>query len=230
MLPLVLLPGMMCDARLYTPQISAFSSKTSVQIPFLGGHSTMQELASAVLAQAPQHFALAGLSMGGILAMEIVRQAPERIAKLALLDTNPLAELDAIKAIRAPQIEAVRQGKLAEVMKGQMIPKYLPSGKQSTEIEQLCLRMALDLGPEVFIRQSLALRDRPDQRETLRRFQNKTLILCGAQDQLCPIERHELLQSLMPHAQLHILDGTGHLPTLEQPARTNAHLLDWFSS
>lgn len=110
MTPLVLLPGMMCDARLFAPQMAALSGHLPIVTAPIGGRNTMAALAAEVLSYAPPRFALAGLSMGGILAMEILRQAPDRIAGLALMDTNPLAELDAVKARRAPQIAAVRRG------------------------------------------------------------------------------------------------------------------------
>ena len=102
--PVVLLPGMMCDARLFAPQIDMLSSLCAVSVPDLTQYDSMSRLAASVLADAPQDFALAGLSMGGIVAMEIMRQAPERVTRLALLDTNPLAEADVMKAKRAPQI------------------------------------------------------------------------------------------------------------------------------
>ena len=100
MTPLVLLPGMMCDARLFRPQIEALSARWPVMVAPIGGHDTMARLAAEVLSAAPARFALAGLSMGGIVAMEILRQAPERVARLALLDTNPLAERPEVKARR----------------------------------------------------------------------------------------------------------------------------------
>lgn len=228
--PLLLLPGMMCDARLYAPQIAAFSAERSIHVAALHGQTSMQALAEQVLAQAPKTFALAGLSMGGILAMEVIRQAPERVTRLALLDTNPLAELDAVKALREPQIEKAQQGQLAEVMQTQMIPRYFADPEASAGLAALCLDMALALGPEVFVQQSLALRDRPDQSDTLRATRMPTLILCGEQDALCPPERHALMQSLMPHARWIQIPDAGHLPTLEQAEATNRALRQWLDT
>ena len=102
--PLVLLPGMMCDARLFGPQINAFSHKRAVMVAPLGDHDTVAALASDILSTAPPTFAIAGLSMGGIIAMEVFRQAPARITRLALLDTNPKAENDEVAQFREPQI------------------------------------------------------------------------------------------------------------------------------
>jgi pimeloyl-ACP methyl ester carboxylesterase len=227
MTPLVLLPGMMCDARLFTPQIAAFSGRRAVTCAPIGAADTMDALAEAVLAAAPARFALAGLSMGGIVAMEVLRRAPGRVAGLALLDTNPLAERDEAKARRAPQIAAARAGRLREVMRDEMKPNYLADGPGRQAVLDLCMAMAMDLGPEVFVNQSHALRDRPDQTETLRRYGGPALILCGREDRLCPVERHEMMQALMPQARLEIIEGAGHLPTLEQPTPTNAALARW---
>lgn len=227
MTPLLFLPGMMCDARLFAPQIAALSAHRAIMSCPAGGHDSMQALAGDILSYAPPRFALAGLSMGGILAMEVLRQAPDRITRLALMDTNPLAELDEVKARRGPQIAAVQQGRLADVMRDQMIPNYLHAPDPDGPIPALCLRMALDLGPQVFVNQSLALRDRPDQTQVLRDYRGPTLILCGESDRLCPVARHRLMHELLPHATLQIVSNAGHLPVLEQPEHTTALLRRW---
>ena len=128
MTPLVLLPGMMCDARLFGPQMEALSSERTLHLPPLTGHDTVEALAAGALADAPSRFALAGLSMGGIVAMEVFRQAPERVDRIALLDTNPMAETEEMKARREPQIARVRQGRLMDVMREEMKPNYLAEG------------------------------------------------------------------------------------------------------
>ncbi len=230
MLPLVLLPGMMCDARLFSPQIAAFSATRPIHLPTLSGHDTVQDLAAHVLSEAPSRFALAGLSMGGIVAMEILRQAPDRVARLALIDTNPLAELPQVKARRGPQMQKVRAGGLRAVMRDEMKPNYLAPGPRKTAILDLCLDMAEALGPEVFLRQSRALMARPDQTQTLATAQQSTLVLCGRHDVLCPVERHEMMRDLMPNARLTILEDAGHLPTLETPDAANAALSQWLET
>jgi len=230
MTPLLLLPGMMCDARLFQPQIAALSGRHTLITAPIGGADTMTALARTVLNAAPPRFAVAGLSMGGILAMEIIRQAPDRVAAVALMDTNPLAEKPDIQVRRGPQIEAVQSGRLAEVMRDEMKPNYLTEGPDRAAILDLCMAMALDLGPEVFVNQSRALRDRPDQCETLRSFDGPALVLCGRDDALCPVSRHDLMHDLLPNSTLKIIDGAGHLPTLEQPTKTTAALTRWLEA
>ncbi|EEE35877.1 alpha/beta hydrolase [Rhodobacteraceae bacterium KLH11] len=220
----------MCDARLFAPQIDALSGEYPILSVPIGGQDTMQALAAEVLAYAPERFAMAGLSMGGIVAMEILRQAPGRVAGLALMDTNPLAELDEVKARRGPQIDAVDHGNLRKVMAEEMKPNYLTDGPRRAAILDLCMDMAMDLGPDVFINQSMALRDRPDQSRTLRDFTDPTLVLCGRDDALCPVSRHELMHNLMPQSRLEVIENAGHLPTLEQPQQTTAALTRWLET
>lgn len=225
MTPLVWLPGMMCDARMFGPQLTAFGG----MVGDISGHDTMQALAADVLANAPERFALVGLSMGGIVAMEIMAQAPDRVTRLALLDTNPRAETPDMQARRGPQMDAVRAGHLRAVMRDEMKPNYLAAGAGKAAILDLCMDMAETLGPDVFIRQSCALRDRPDQQDTLRGITVPTLILCGREDRACPVERHEVMHALIPQSTLIIIDGAGHLPTLEKPDATNAALAPWLT-
>jgi pimeloyl-ACP methyl ester carboxylesterase len=201
-----------------------------VQVAALTGHATMAALAAEVLRYAPPRFALAGLSMGGIVAMEMSAQAPERIERLALLDTNPLAERPEVQARRGPQMAAVQAGRLAGVMRDEMKPNYLAEGPGKAAILDLCMEMALALGPEVFVRQSLALRDRADRQEALRALDVPALVLCGAEDRLCPPERHHLLHGLLRRSRLVIVPGAAHLPTLERAEVTTRALADWLDA
>ena len=227
MTALVLLPGMMCDARLFGPQIAALCATCTLHLPPIGGHDTVQALAAEILSQAPPCFALAGLSMGGIVAMEIIAQAPERVTRLALLDTNPLAETAQAQARRLPQIARVMASGLDAIMRDEMKPLYLGNTPHRAEILDLCMDMARALGPETFARQSHALAARPDQTETLKRYTRPALILMGEHDILCPKPRHDLMHALMPQSRLAVIPGAGHLPTLEKPTETTAELRRW---
>ena len=214
---LILLPGMMCDARLFAPQIAVLQDSIRISVPLPVSAPNMAQLAAEVLADAPDCFALGGVSMGGILAMEIIRQAPQRVTHLALIDTNPFAERDEVKARRTPQMDAARDGRLAAVMRDEMKPSYFTHRADNADLLDLTMAMATDLGPDAFIAQSLALRDRPDYEGTLRHVTCSTLILCGRHDQLCPVERHEAMKAMIPHARLCIVEEAGHLPTIETP-------------
>ncbi|MDE2384063.1 MAG: alpha/beta fold hydrolase [Alphaproteobacteria bacterium] len=227
MTPLVLIPGMMCDARMW----GGFSAPPCEVIHLLPtGHGSMAALATAALRQAPPRFALAGLSMGGIVAMEMLAQAPQRIERLALLDTNPRAETAEAKARRGPQMAKALAGGLDAVLRDEMKPNYLAPGPRKKNILDLCMDMAMALGPEVFVRQSTALRDRADQCATLAGFKGPALVLMGEHDQLCPRDRHEQMHALMPQARFVVVPGAAHLPTLEAPEVTAAHLRQWLAA
>jgi pimeloyl-ACP methyl ester carboxylesterase len=220
----------MCDARLFGPQIAAFSGLRPVHLATIAGADRVEALAAALLRAAPLRFALAGLSMGGIVAMEALRQAPDRVERIALLDTNPLAETPEVAARREPQIARARAGRLAEVVRDELAPLYLAAGSARGDILDLVLAMAEALGPAVFERQSRALQTRPDQTATLRAFRGPALVLCGAEDRLCPVARHELMHALLPASTLEIVPGAGHLPTLEQPAAVQAAIARWLEA
>ena len=225
--PLVLLPGMMCDARLFGPQIAELSADTAVMCAPVTQGERIEEIASGLLDLLPKRFALAGLSMGGIVAMELLRRAPDRITRIALMDTNPLAETPVVAANREPQIVKVRSGRMLEVMRDEMKPNYLAPGPYRSDVLDLVMDMAETLGPEVFIRQSRALQRRRDQQAVLRKCKVPALILSGRHDELCPVKRHSFMAELIPYAELVVLEDSGHLPTLEQPAETTAALRIW---
>ena len=227
--PVILLPGMMCDARLFASQTAMLSAIRPVMVAPLASDDTITAMAASILQHAPPRFALAGLSMGGIVAMEVIRQAPGRVTRLALMDTNPLAEAPERAELRDEQIARVLGGALEAVIRDDMKPHYLADGSDRRTILDLCMEMALALGPDVFARQSRALKSRPDQCETLRGVGVPTLILHGAEDRLCPAERHELMRDLVPGATLARIDDAGHLPTLEQPKPTNKALEKWLT-
>lgn len=229
--PLLLLPGMMCDGRLFAAQLDGLADLADSVVANIGGAETVGDIAEQVLEAAPwPRFALAGLSMGGIVAMEMLRRAPERVERLALLDTNHRAETSERQALRQPQIERALRGGLRRVLIEEMKPLYLaPQNRDDESILDCVLDMALDLGPVVFARQSAALRSRPDQTETLRGARLPVLLLCGEADGLCPVSRHREMAALLPRARLEILSDAGHLPSLEQPEGTTAALRRWLS-
>lgn len=227
--PIVFLPGMMCDARLFGPQLAAMSSSHAVMVAPITQGERIEEIASGLLDLLPKKFALVGLSMGGIVAMEILRRAPDRITRLCLMDTNPLAETPQIAAMREPQIVGAKTGRLMEIMRDEMKPNYLAPGPARDDVMALVMEMAHTLGPDVFVRQSRALQRRRDQQGTLRKIKVPTLIMCGEHDALCPVRRHTFMAELIPNARLHVIDRAGHLPTLETPNEVIDQLYEWMT-
>ena len=223
--PVVLLPGMMLDRRMYHGQLAGLSGAPGVLVGDLTGSDTIEALADDVLAAAPARFALVGLSMGGIVAFEIWRRARERVTHLALLDTTPHPDKPQRRALRLEQIAKVETGRLRDVLVESMKPLYLARrNRGNRRLLQSIVDQALALGPDVFRRQSLALRDRVDSTATLPTIDCPALVLCGREDELCPVEWHSAMAAAIPRADLVVLAECGHLSTMEEPGAVTAAL------
>ena len=227
--PIVFLPGLMCDSRLFQPQVEMLSGQRVIILAPVTGNSDVTEIASGILGSLPNQFELIGLSFGGIVALEMIRLAPERILRLALLDTSYLPEPPQISQKRTTQIHAVQTGKLDEVMMQEHIPYYLANGSSSGPISDLCLTMAQEMGKDTFISQSKALISRRDQTKTLKNIKIPTIIICGEHDRLCTVKTHTNMADLIKGSSLQIISNTGHLPTLENPKITNRILKEWLN-
>lgn len=227
--PLVLLPGMMCDDRVFAPQIRAFASERAIMVAPITGGDRVETIAASLLDQLPKRFALAGCSMGGIVAMELLRRIPRRVTRLCLLNTDPLPEPPAYAATREPLIVGAQAGRLDEVLREMMPPDFLAPGPDRLEIHNLLADMARDLGSDVFVAQSRALQRRPDQQSTLRKCTMPTRLICGDSDPLTPVRRHEFVARLIRDADLSIIENCGHMPTLEQPEQTTRAMRDWLA-
>lgn len=223
--PLVLVPGMTSDARIFAPQINRLSRLFTLQIVSLGMAETIRDMAAHVLEQAPPRFALAGHSMGGIVAMEVIRRAPERVSRLALLSTTPLPDTPAQAAWREPLIVRAQAGRLAEAVAEVLSPETLAPGQEAHL--DLMQQMARDFGAASFIRHQRALQRRPDAQRSLQKLKVPTMVLCGAHDTLTPPKRHESMANLVPGAELVVLPNAGHLPTLEAPHEVSIGLEAW---
>ncbi len=222
--PVVLIPGLMCDARCVLPQILALGSDFAVQIILPTQSQTIEQMSEAALAVAPRQFALIGQGLGGIVALDMIRRAGERITRVALIAADPLPEDPRIAAARETRMVAARAGRLAHVMADEVPESSLADTPDRAMVTALLREMALDLGEGVFLRQSRAMQRRPDQQKTLRRATMPTLLIAGAADRLVPPRRAAFMASLMPRATTVILDGAGHLPTIEAPDAVNAAL------
>ena len=225
--PLVLLPAMMCDARVFLPQLISLSADHSVMVAPVTGGERIEEIASDLLGQLPARFALAGLGLGGAVALELLRRAPDRITRLALMATSPLAESPAFAVTREPRIVAARAGRLVDCIRDELPDTALAPGPMRSMVQAQVLAMALSLGPEVFVRQSRAMQRRKDQQATLRRLTQPILILCGEYDNITPVRRHEVMAELIPFSRLEVIADAGAIPTLEQPAAVTQALRDW---
>ncbi len=218
----LLLPGMMLDARLFAGQIAGLSARAQVAVPDLGPGDTIGAIAEQLLSAAPARFALVGLSMGGIVALELWRRVPDRITHLGLLDTTPYADTEQRRAGRLEQMAAVESGRLREVVLESMLPLYLAArNRTDRRLLRSIVEQALTLGPEAFRRQSLALRDRCDSFATLPTIDRPSLVLCGREDQLCPLDHHVAMAKAMPTADLVVLANCGHLSPMEDPVAVN---------
>lgn len=225
-----MLPGMMCDQALWQAQCDGLEAQAQCLPGDITGAETVAALAADVLSGAPEQFALAGLSMGGIVALEIWRQAPQRVMGLALLDTNHRADPPERRVLRERQIGQVRDGGLEVVLRDELKPNYMAQcHRGNVALLDEVLAMGMALGPAVFERQSLALRDRPDSTATLATIDVPVLVLCGEEDTLCPVALHREMAGHVRDAELVIVRDCGHLSTMEQPESVTQALRQWLA-
>ncbi|HLH69166.1 MAG TPA: alpha/beta fold hydrolase [Candidatus Dormibacteraeota bacterium] len=223
----VLIPGLLCSARLYAEQIPALWRFGPVAVADHTRHHRLDGIARQILASAPPRFALVGLSMGGYLAFEILRQAPQRVAKLALLDTVAYPERPEQTERRRAQIELARQGRLDEVCDLQLPLLVHPARLGDRSLEGTVRLMAEEVGPEAFLRQQAAIMGRPDSRPDLPGIRCPTLVLVGDGDQLTPPDQVEEMAAAIPGARLVVVPDCGHLSPMERPAEVTEALVGW---
>jgi pimeloyl-ACP methyl ester carboxylesterase len=225
--PLLLLPGLLCDAALWEPQATALAELANAMVCDLTRHDSFPAMAASVLATAPEYFSLAGLSMGGYVAQEIMRQAPHRVRRLALLDTSARADSDEQRARRRGLIELAGRGEFKGVTP-RLLPFLLhPARLGEQDLVDVVIGMAERVGKAAFLRQQQAILGRPDGRADLARIACPTLVLCGRQDALTPLAVHEEMASAIRGATLVVVEDSGHLPPLERPEAVNAALREW---
>jgi pimeloyl-ACP methyl ester carboxylesterase len=227
--PLLLLPGLASDAELFGPQLELLAGVADIRVADLSKHDTMAALAADALAQAPwPRFALGGLSMGGYVAYEILRQAPQRVSALALIDTS--ARPDTPEATENRQrLMSLAERDYAAVVEA-LLPKLMtPAHVADPRLAKVVRDMATRTGPEAFARQERAIIGRADSRPGLARIACPTVVIAGADDQLMPREIHAEQAAGIAGAELAIIDDCGHLSSIEQPAKVNAALRRWLA-
>jgi pimeloyl-ACP methyl ester carboxylesterase len=224
---LILLPGLLNDERLWAHQVAHLSDLAEIQVADLVGPDTIGAMAERVLVTRPGPFALAGLSMGGYVAFEVMRRAPERVSRLALLDTSARPDTPDQSARRRGLIELAQKGRFLGVTP-RLLPQLLhPDHVRDRTIANTVVQMARSVGREGFIAQQRAIMARPDSRPDLTRIKCPTLVLGGGQDAITPPEVLEEIAAGIAGAALRLIDHCGHLAPLEQPEAVTAALVDW---
>jgi len=229
-LPLVLVPGLLCSARLFAPQIAALWPFGVVTVADHRRDADIAAVAKQILDDAPPRFALAGLSMGGYIAFAMLRLAPERITKMALLDTSARADTPEQTATRKTQIAMAQSGRFGEILE-MLIPRYLHRSRQSDEsLTTIVREMAMETGLEAFVRQLMAIMSRPDSRPMLSAIRCPTLVLVGDCDEVTPPALNKEIADGITDKKFTVVPNCGHLSTIEQPDAVNAALADWLGA
>ena len=224
---LLLLPGLLNGASLFEQQADALANLVGITVADLTGADSIAALAADALEQAPEGpFVLAGMSMGGYVAFEIMRQAPKRVRALALLSTSARPDTREATAGREELIQ-LAQTDFPAVIESLLARMAHPEHANTPEVGGMFQSMATGLGPEVFERQQRAIIGRADSRPTLAAIKCPTLIVCGRDDLVTPLEVHRELAAQIPGARLEIIEECGHLLPLEQPEQVTELLRDW---
>src|SRR6266849_1017020 len=228
---LVLVPGLLCDELMWRPQLSALAAVADCWVADHTRSETRAEVAADVLQDAPfEKFALAGLSMGGYVLLEMMRQAAHRVLKLALLDTTARADTPEQTRKRSDFISLAERGRFLGITDALLPLLVHQSHLADKELVNTIKKMAKNTGKDAFIRQERAIISRTDSLPLLSRIACPTLVLCGRQDALTPLERHEEMAARISGSRLEIVEECGHLSAMERPAETSAALVRWLAA
>lgn len=228
MTPVLLIPGLLCTAEVFAPQVAALWPHGPVTVASTLQGETIAGMAEVILALAPPRFALCGISMGGYIALEIMRQAPDRVIKLALLDTSAIPEPPEGAVQRRSLVARARNGDFRALLT-EILPRLLLHADHQSDqalIERNVL-MGLHVGVEAMARQQEAIIARADSRACLNTISVPTIVLVGDSDRLCPPEQSREMTAAIPNARLVIVPDCGHASTLEQPEAVNRALVEW---
>lgn len=224
---LILVPGLLNDSDLWAHQLATLGDAAAMMVADTTADDSISGMARRLLAAAPQRFALAGLSMGGYVVQEVMRQAPERVERLALIDTAARADLPEQKERRLALIELTRGGGFAQVTPALLPNLVHPDRVADPAIGGRVIAMAGRVGADAFIRQQRAIMNRPDGRDDLRRITCPTLVLVGRQDAITPPKVAEEMAANLPNGRLVVVEDCGHLAPIEQPHAVSAVLRYW---
>lgn len=226
--PIVFLPGLICDWRLWRDVIDGMADMLAPMVADLRLDETIAAMAARTLAAAPPRFALAGLSMGGYVALEIMRQAPERVTHLALFDTSARADSEERRETRRKGIDMIAQGKFIGVSRG-LLGQLVAPHNLGTPLADEVQAMSERVGPDAYIRQQKAIMGRVDSVPLLKQIAVPTLVGVGALDKMTPPELAEEMATNIPGAELVQFPDAAHLPTMENPAAVIAAMRDWLA-
>ena len=225
--PLVLLPGLLCDAALWWHQIETLADIADIIVPDLTIEDQVGAAVQRALASAPEEFAVAGLSMGGYIALEIMRQAPDRVIRLALLDTSARPDTQEKIKFRQELIDLARIGQFKGVTP-RLLPKLIhPERMADRELVESIMEMAERIGRDAFLRQQRLIMNRPDSRHDLALIHCPTVVICGRQDGLTPLADSLEMTEKIPRGKLVVIEDCGHLSTMERPRAVSAVLRYW---
>jgi len=223
----VFVPGLLCTAALFAPQLAAFSGRADCLVADHTRHDSMPAIVDAILKAAPDRFALVGLSMGGYIALEMADRAPDRITSLVLMDTSARDERPEQTAFRHELMAQAREDGILPVI-DRLLPLFVDESRlQDENLIATVRRMAQDTGVDAFIRQQTAIIGRKDARPDLADIACPTLVVVGDRDRLTPPELSEEIAAGIAGAQLEFVAESGHLTTLEQPDTVNALLKEF---
>ena len=229
MTPIVLVPGLLCTAEIFAPQVATLWPYGPITVASTMEGTTIAEIASLILAAAPPRFALGGISMGGYISLEIMRRAPERVTKLALLSTQARPDTPEVIAQRRTMLGYARNNDfgsmLAQAMTGIVHPKHL----NDVNLRAINRRMGQTIGIEGYARQTEAVIARIDSRPGLSAIKVPTLVVTGEDDKVIPPDRSDEMAAAIPGARLVKLAECGHESTLEQPDAVNRAMIEWIS-
>ena len=225
--PVIFIPPMLSDARVFEDQIAELSRDHPVVFAPLMDGDSIAALATQILKWAPKEFAIAGAGMGGNVALEILNRAPKRVTRLALINTNARADTPKTAADREPRIIAAKAGRFHHALDQEWTPAHFCGQTDVESLVPLLVDMATRMGPDVYIKQTRAMQKRKDQQAILRKIKQPALVISGDCDLENTLRRQEFVAEMIPYAKHKVIKGAGLLPSLEQPVKLSKILREW---
>ena len=220
--PVVLLPALLCNAGLFIHQIKALENEFDVFVTENGTDASLADAAGRILKQVPERFILGGISMGGYIAFEILRQAPERVAALILMDTNARSDPPAAQEKRRKAIETAETSGIEAVIPSALLNIIAPVHRDNETIRHILTQMAQKTGIKRYVNEQMLIMGRPDSTDLLKKITCPVLVMGGESDALSPPEAMDAIAAQIPHSAHVIIENSGHLPPLENPAAVTA--------